>query len=120
MARSAGSACSPRMPFTRSHGAAPAPSSADAFSAAGQRAQPLPARVEERGRARLVAVERRAGPVAAVDTSNSSSAPSRISSLRKAADLERELTQRVVEGTIAHAGGFASRAGVPAERAVPG
>ena len=66
MARSAGSACSPRMPFTRSQGAAPAPSSAGGARAGRQLPQLLPARVEERRRARLVAIQRRAGPVPAV------------------------------------------------------
>ncbi len=63
IARSAGSACSPRNPFTRSHAEAPAPSSWHAASRDGQLAQPLPALLDERAGARLVAVQ--GGPAAA-------------------------------------------------------
>ena len=102
-------AAAPPPPFTRSHGEAPAPSSRPPRARGGQLAQPRPALVDERAGARLVAVQGRAAAAALVDHVELDLGAVAQFVGEQRGGLEREVPQRVVESTVAHAGRFRRR-----------
>ena len=112
IARSAGSACSPLSPFTRSQAAAPAPSSRHAGSREGSSRSRAQRSSMNAPRTRLVSVEGGTPASALVDDVELDLGAVLQIVGEQRGGLQREVPQRVVESSIAHATRFRRRAGL--------